>query len=224
MNMKACMILMSFLVPCQVFAGSGGASSALSDLRKVNASETATPWALITPTGDVPPGRVQPYMTLAGNGKVYMMGGSDIEGPGYPIWDVYKLDTVPLTPRWTKLVGWQLATWAESVYPQYIQVWDDQLYVTGLQPVQAVSTGGTCSGFAVFKLDTVAYESWVNITRMSATTPCKANVFSQNDLTIRYYKPDGSSTSTFLVFDIKTLGNMVRVPFCRKYVCSTAAC
>ncbi len=181
----------------------GWAYQPLGDLSKMDVSAASPTWALLSPTGDVPPGRVQPYMARGGNGLVYMMSGYHFGYPGAPAylaWDVYVLDTKPSRVKWTKIAGWSTSSWANTVEPRHLQVLDNQLYITGLSQCL----------FSTFRMNISAPTSWTNVTEMITATPCSAEVFSQSGFLMLFFKPEGATTNTHLVFDLKTLGKQVR--------------
>lgn len=152
-------------------------------------------------------------MVYAGNGLVYMMGGDHLPNANY-MFDVYVLDTKPSTASWSKLAGYQIAPLAGSVYVRGVHAWDGHLYVTGNDPLSSGWTS-TCNWFGVFRLNLTAPTAWTNVSELYTTSPCKATVFSQDALMIRYFVPSGSgrraSTSSYLVFDLRTLDTQVRV-------------
>jgi hypothetical protein len=111
------------------------------------------------------------------------------------------------------IVSWQASPWAGSVHAQYVQVHDNQLYVTGLYPIEAGWTN-TCTWFSVFRLNLTLPTAWNNVSEMFTTTPCKTQIFAKDSLVMRYYRPEiasrRSSRNAFLVFDLRTLVIQVR--------------
>jgi hypothetical protein len=194
------------LVVCQVFGG--WAPGALSDLRKIDMAIAPLSWSLLSPTGDTATGRNGHVMVHAGNGLVYMMGGSNIQSPGNH-WDLMMLDAKPTPPRWTKVASYLVSAYSSTVNIKRIQVWEDQVYATGHTPFSSAWTT-SCESFAVLSMNLSAPTKWTSVSKMYATLPCRSEVISEGPFTMRYYTPQDSTTSAFLVFDIKTLGIQVR--------------